>query len=124
MHTPPDAPPIAIFIAEDHDSTRAGLKVAIEHTAGFKIVGEAKDGKTPVRRIIEIRPHVVLMNMSLPLTDGIEATSAIKRALPNTRVIMITESENDRDVFAALGAGADGYCLKEVSTNQLAMAIK
>jgi len=117
-------PIINIFIAEDHEITRVGLKLTLEHIEGFKVVGEAEDGKRTVKEVLELRPHVVLMDIGLPLLDGIDATGRIKQEAPGVRVIMLTSHDNDRDIFAALGAGADGYCLKEVSGTQLAMAIR
>lgn len=115
---------IDIFIAEDHEITRVGLKLTLEHIPGFRVIGEAEDGKNAVKRVGELKPHVVLMDIGLPLMDGIDATCRIKEENPSTRVIMLTSHDNDRDIFAALGAGADGYCLKEVSGTQLAMAIR
>jgi len=119
-----DTPTIDIFIAEDHEITRVGLKLTLEHIPGFRVVGEAEDGKGTVKKVVELRPHVVLMDIGLPLMDGIDATCRIKEEAPGTRVIMLTSHDNDRDIFAALGAGADGYCLKEVSGSQLVMAIR
>ncbi|HEY9773861.1 MAG TPA: response regulator transcription factor [Planktothrix sp.] len=119
-----DTPTINIFIAEDHEITRVGLKLTLEHVPGFRVIGEAEDGKGTVKKVCELKPHVVLMDIGLPLMDGIDATCRIKEEVPATRVIMLTSHDNDRDIFAALGAGADGYCLKEVSGSQLAMAIR
>lgn len=119
-----DSPTIEIFIAEDHEITRVGLKLTLEHIPGFKVVGEAEDGKGAVKKVADLKPHVVLMDIGLPLMDGIDATTRIKEEVPGTRVIMLTSHDNDRDIFAALGAGADGYCLKEVSGSQLIMAIR
>lgn len=119
-----DIQPIDIFIAEDHEITRVGLKLTLEQVPGFKVVGEAEDGKSAVQQVVELKPQVVLMDIGLPLMDGIVATCRIKEEVPGTRVIMLTSHDNDRDIFAALGAGADGYCLKEVSDAQLVMAIR
>lgn len=115
---------IDILIAEDHEITRVGLKLTLERVPGFRVIGEAEDGKSAVNKVAELKPHVVLMDIGLPLMDGIDATCRIKEELPGTRVIMLTSHDNDRDIFAALGAGADGYCLKEVSGSQLVMAIR
>ncbi len=119
-----EAPKINIFIAEDHEITRVGLRLTLEHVPGFSVVGEAADGKMTVKKVAELKPQVVLMDIGLPLMDGIDATTKIKQEVPGTRVIMLTSHDNDRDIFAALGAGADGYCLKEVSGTQLVMAIR
>lgn len=117
-------PTIDIFIAEDHEITRVGLKLTLENISGFRVVGEAEDGKDAVKQVAELKPHVVLMDIGMPFMDGIDATTRIKESVPATRIIMLTLRDNERDIFAALGAGADGYCLKEVSGNQLAMAIR
>ena len=97
-----DAPAIDILIAEDHEITRVGLRLTLEHVSGFRVVGEAEDGKAAVNKVIELRPHVVLMDIGLPLMDGIAATCRIKEEVPGTRVIMLTSHDNDRDIFAAL----------------------
>jgi NarL family two-component system response regulator LiaR len=119
-----EAPKISIFIAEDHEITRVGLRLTLENVPGFSVVGEAADGKTTVKKVAELKPQIVLMDIGLPLMDGIDATTKIKQEVPGTRVIMLTSHDHDRDIFAALGAGADGYCLKEVSGSQLVMAIR
>lgn len=118
------APTINIFIAEDHEITRVALRLTLEHVPGFSVVGEAADGKMTVKKVAELKPQVVVMDIGLPLLDGINATTKIKQEVPGTRVIMLTSHDNDRDIFAALGAGADGYCLKEASSTQLVMAIR
>ncbi len=116
--------PITIFIAEDYEITRVGLRLTLENVPEFLVIGEAEDGVTAVKEVIEKRPNVVLMDIGLPGLDGIDATVRIKSESPTTKIIMLTSHDNDRDVFAALAAGADGYCLKEVSSNHLASAIK
>ena len=119
-----DTHTIDIFIAEDHEITRVGLKLTLENIPGFRVVGEGEDGKETVKKVAQLKPTVVLMDIGLPLMDGIEATAKIKEEAPSTRIIMLTSHDNDRDIFAALAAGADGYCLKEVSGTNLVMAIR
>jgi two-component system, NarL family, response regulator LiaR len=116
--------PITIFIAEDYEITRVGLRLTLENVPEFVVIGECEDGMTAVKEVIEKRPNVVLMDIGLPGLDGIDATVRIKSESPTTKIIMLTSHDNDRDVFAALAAGADGYCLKEVSSNHLASAIR
>lgn len=111
-------------MVEDHEITRVGLRLMLEQAPDIKIVGEASDGKEGVVAVSELKPNVVLMDIGLPAIDGIEATGQIKKNAPNVRVIMLTSHDNDRDVFAALSAGADGYCLKETPTSQLVLAIR
>lgn len=111
-------------MVEDHEITRVGLRLMLEQAADIVIVGEAADGKQGVVAVAELKPNVVLMDIGLPAIDGIEATGRIKKNTPGVRVIMLTSHDNDRDVFAALSAGADGYCLKETPTQQLVLAIR
>jgi DNA-binding NarL/FixJ family response regulator len=120
--SPPNT--IDIFIAEDYEITRVGLRLTLAHVADFNVVGEAEDGLTAVDMVVKLKPHVVLMDIGLPGLDGIDATHRIKEESPDTRIIILTSHDSDRDVFAALGAGADGYCLKEVSSVHLASAIR
>jgi two-component system, NarL family, response regulator LiaR len=116
--------PITILIVEDQLIARLGLRLILEQVGDFKIVGEAEDGHTAVTSALELAPSVVLMDIVLPGIDGIEATKQIKAGAPGVRVLMLTSHERDDDVFAALGAGADGYCLKTVSAEQLVLAIR
>ena len=120
----PSTNEITVVIIEDHEITRVGLKLTLEQSSGLKIIGEAPDGQTGVEEATRLQPNVVLMDIGLPGIDGIEATGQIKKKLPETKVIMLTSHSNDRDIFAALAAGADGYCLKETPISQLALAIR
>jgi DNA-binding NarL/FixJ family response regulator len=115
---------INIFIVEDYEITRVGLRLTLGHVPDFTIIGEAADGQSAVEAVNELCPDVVLMDIGLPVMDGIDATLRIKSVRPETRVVMLTSHHNDRDIFAALGAGADGYCLKEASSTQLVGAIR
>lgn len=124
MPSPTRQDTVSVFIAEDHEITRVGLRLTLEQITGFKVVGEANDGRLAVDSILSMKPDVVLMDIGLPTMDGIEATKKVKELAPDCKVIMLTSHDSDRDVFAALAAGADGYCLKEVSGTQLAMAIR
>jgi two-component system, NarL family, response regulator LiaR len=116
--------PIRVVVVEDHEITRMGLKLTLEQHEGISVVGEAQDGREGIDTVLRLKPNVVLMDIGLPFIDGIAATNTLKGQLPQTRIIMLTSHDNDRDIFAALGAGADGYCLKETAMNQLALAIR
>ena len=113
---------IRTLLVEDHEITRLGLRKALESIARVTVVAEAADGNTAVSVAIELQPDLVLMDIGLPGKDGIQATKAIKDAL-SAKVIMITSHDNEEDIFAALSAGAEAYCLKDISTAQLANAI-
>ncbi len=118
-----DCSGVKIVVAEDHALTRLAVKLMLQQYAEFDIVAEANNGNTAVAKTLELHPAVVLMDIGMPILDGIEATKKIKEVLPATRVLMFT-SHDDLDEFAAaMAAGADGYLLKECSPSQLFMAI-
>ncbi len=119
-----DNPNLTVVIVEDQEITRVGLKVILEATFGLTIVGLAKDGEEAVAMVLEKLPSVTLMDIGLPILNGIEATRKIKSEDPTRRIIMLTSHDDDRHIFAALAAGADGYCLKEAPAQQLVLAIK
>ncbi len=115
---------LEVFIVEDQDILRQGLKLALRGADGISVLGEAADGRLAVRKILELKPDIVLMDIGLPFVDGIQATREVKSHLPDSRVLMLTSHDDDNDIFAAFAAGADGYCLKEVTTLQLLTAIR
>lgn len=115
---------ISILITDDHLLTRLGLRMILERSSDFRVVGEAEDGFTALEKCKELLPNVVLMDIRMPVMDGIETTKRIKESLPETQVLMLTSHEQEDEVFAALAAGADGYCLKSISEQQLASAIR
>ncbi len=112
------------MIVEDHQMTLVGLKMLLEKDSGIEVVGEAVNGSEAVQKAHLTTPEVILMDIGLPEMDGIEATQRIKKAHPGIRVIMLTSKDNERDVFAALAAGADAYCMKGISIESLANAIE
>lgn len=116
--------PINIMLVEDHQITRIGLRFSLEQVADFKIVAEAEDGTGAVERALEFRPDVILMDIGLPFLSGIDAAREIKCKLPECRILMLTSHEMDEDVLAALAAKCDGYCLKDVGSEQLVTAIR
>lgn len=115
---------IKLLIVEDHEFTRMGLKLSLEQIKGMKIVGEASDGAEGLKKVLEVKPEVVLMDIEMPNMDGIEATKQIKEQAPDVRVIMLTSHKSDQTIFAALSAGANGYCLKNIAPQQLSTVIK
>ena len=100
-----------ILLVEDHALVRAGLRTALA-TAGFDVVGEAVDGPDGLRKALELRPDLLVVDIGLPGMDGIELTRRVRQALPDARVVILTMHDLEGEVFAALGAGADAYCLK------------
>lgn len=119
-----EQPSIQVLIVEDQLITRLGLRIVIERFADLKIVGEADNGQSGVDQARNLNPAVVVMDVGMPVMDGIEATKQIKEALPGINVLILTSHDHDDDVFAALAAGADGYCLKDASAECLASAIR
>ncbi|HEY9712052.1 MAG TPA: protein kinase, partial [Chroococcales cyanobacterium] len=113
----------SVLIAEDQDITRLGLRLTLEKIDGVQVVGEAVDGEAVVNQAKELRPQIILMDIDLPGVDGIAATKEIKQILPKTGIIMFTSDSSDESIFAALSAGADGYCLKNISADRLSTAI-
>ncbi len=113
---------ISILIADDHHIVRTGLKIALD-CGNHSVVGEAENGQSTIEQAALLNPDVILIDLSIPIVDGITATKIIKVQFPSIRILVISADHNEDQVFAALGAGADGYCLKESSTEQLKLAI-
>ncbi len=119
--------PLNILIVEDHPMTRMGIKLLLEQQEGFTITGEATTGQEAIELAAKRdggKPDVILMDIGLPEVDGIEATQRIKADCPETRILMLTSKDDEADVMAALGAGADGYCMKGIEQNTLYTAIR
>lgn len=115
---------ITVVIVEDQEITRLGLRLVLEQSEHIKILGEADDGHNAVDTALSLTPDVVLMDVGLPKIDGIEATRRIKEANQKIKVIMLTTHDHTDDVFAALSAGADGYCLKETKPDAIISAMR
>ena len=114
---------VKVLLVEDHEMTRMGLQVGIEKAEELELVGEAADGLEGVEKAKKLLPDVILMDIGLPEIDGIEATRRIRELHLDTKILMFTSRESEEDVFAALGAGADGYVTKGTNVSQLASAI-
>lgn len=114
---------IRVMICDDHALFRRGLVMVLGSEDGIEVVGEAEDGEAAIRQAEELLPDVILMDIRMPRVDGIEATRAIVEALPATRVLMLTVSDEEDDLYAAIKAGAAGYLLKEISIDEIAGAI-
>jgi two-component system, NarL family, response regulator LiaR len=114
---------IRIFLVEDQPIVRVGLRATLENFPDLEVVGEVGDGKTAVEKVLHLRPDVTIMDIGLPEIDGVEATRQIKTSWSEALVLMLSSHENEQQILASLTAGADGYCLKTVSAEQLALAI-
>lgn len=110
---------LRVLIADDHALVRKGLIALLSPSSEVEVVGEAEDGWEAVAKAQSLDPDVVLMDVSMPGLNGIEATRKIREQSPQTRVIMLTVSDSDEDLFQAIRAGAQGYLLKTVDPDQL-----
>jgi NarL family two-component system response regulator LiaR len=115
---------ISILIADDHAVVRQGLKMFLELESDFVIVGEAENGEEAVRLAGELQPNVVLMDLLMPVMDGITATSTIRREFPDVEVIALTSVLEDASITGAIRAGAIGYLLKTTKADELNCAIR
>ena len=115
--------PIRVLIVEDQELVRVGLKTVLPKTEGLEVAGTASDGRDAVEQARSIVPDVIVMDIGLPFLNGIEASKQIKEARPETKIVMLTSHDDEEHVFAALGAGVEGYCLKESSGGLLTSAI-
>lgn len=116
--------PISVLVVEDHALFRTGIRVGCNRDQSISVAGEAANGSEAVAQAMKLNPDVVLMDVSMPLMDGIESTRLIKELNRNTKVIMLTSHDSDGVVHSALSAGASGYCLKDVASDVLCSAIK
>ena len=115
---------IRILAIDDHDLVRRGLRSLIEITPGLELVGEAADGAEAVIQADRLQPDVILLDLMLPLKDGIQVTQEIMGARPDARILILTSFADDEKVFAAVKAGALGYLLKDSSPDDLVQAIR
>ena len=102
-----------ILIVDDHTLLRAGLRALLTQDPGIEIVGEADNGRDAIRAVGQLAPHLVLMDLTMPGMNGIEAVTEIKRRHPEVRVLVMTLHKSEDYVHASLKAGADGYILKD-----------
>jgi DNA-binding NarL/FixJ family response regulator len=115
---------ITVVLADDQAMVRAGLRALIEAEPGLAVLGEAMDGKEAVAVTEQARPDVVLMDIQMPVLDGIEATKRIVATVPESRVLILTTFDLDEYVFGAIRAGASGFLLKERPPEELLSAIR
>jgi len=116
--------PIRILLADDHIMVREGTRRILEREPDLKVVAEAGDGRETVTLVEQLQPDVALVDISMPVMNGIEATREIKRVAPRTAVLILTAYEDDDYVFAVLEAGAAGYLLKNARSSELIDAVR
>jgi two-component system, NarL family, response regulator LiaR len=115
---------VRVLIADDHGVVRQGLRIFLSRDPGLEVVGEAANGEEALRMARRLEPDVVLMDLLMPVIDGIEATKAIRAELPDVEVIALTSVLEDASVIGAVRAGAIGYLLKNTEADELRQAIK
>ena len=115
---------IRILLADDHSVVRKGLRLFLTYDPALEVVGEAADGAEALSLARELKPDVVLMDLLMPVMDGIAATAAIRSELPDTEVLALTSVLEDASVVGAVRAGAIGYLLKDTQAEALCQAIK
>ena len=115
---------IRVLIVDDHALFRRGLEMVLEQEDDVEVVGEAGDGAEAIEKAQELMPDVVLMDVRMPRRSGIEATQTIKDLIPHAKILMLTISDEEADLYDAIKAGANGYLLKEISIEEVANAIR
>ena len=115
---------LRIIIVDDHEVVRLGLRSLLERHPNFTVVDEAGNAKEAVQKALQHRPEIVVMDIRLPGTSGIEACEEIVTKFPNTKVIMLTSYAEDEMLFSAIRAGASGYILKQIGSDDLIKALE
>jgi DNA-binding NarL/FixJ family response regulator len=120
----PAGHPIRVLIVDDHAVFRHGLQLALDQVADIVVVGDRDDGASAIDACATLAPDVVLMDVRMPGMTGIEATRVIAERHTGTKVVMLTGSQSEEDLFSAIRAGASGYLLKEASTEDVAATVR
>ncbi|MGQ7788930.1 response regulator transcription factor [Nesterenkonia sp. PF2B19] len=120
----PRAPEIRVLIADDHPMMSTALRTYVDSTRGMRCVGEVRDGKAAVELVAQLMPDVVVMDMHMPGTDGIQATGQIRRMFDTVAVLAVTTFSTERYVIPALRAGAGGYIVKDAEPEEIIEAIR
>src|ERR1700704_4820747 len=123
-HRASDGEVIRVLIADDQALFRRGLYVVLGTEDGIEVVGEAENGEEAVAKSEELAPDVVLMDVRMPKVNGIDAARTIRGIAPTTKILMLTVSDEEDDLYEAIKAGANGYLLKEISVEEVAEAIR
>jgi len=119
-----DKNPLKVLIVDDSKLTIVGLKTTLKQFDDIEIVGEANDGQMAIEVTQKLKPDVILMDIGMPIMDGIKATKEIKKSGSNAKIIMLTSREMEQDVLDALSAGANSYCMKDVDPEILVAVVK
>ncbi len=119
----PRTGPLRVVVADDHAPTRAQIRESLQ-ADGFVVCGEASTGRGAVETVAATRPDIALLDITMPDGTGIEAAAAISRSAPDTTIIMLTYSREDRDLFDSLRAGAQGYLVKDMDPDRLGATLR
>jgi DNA-binding NarL/FixJ family response regulator len=111
-------------LADDHELVRIGLAALLASAADLEVVGQAADGREAVRLVLELAPDVVVMDLTMPVLDGVGATRLVREHRPETGVLILTATPNSEMIAAALSAGAVGYLFKDVEPERLVGAVR
>jgi DNA-binding NarL/FixJ family response regulator len=117
-------PPLSILIADDHAVVRAGLRTLLESRTRWQVCAEAADGRDAVDKATKHQPHIAILDIGMPLLNGVEATRHIRKASPATEILILTMHESDDLVQQVVGAGARGYILKDEADRVLLDAVQ
>ena len=115
---------IRVLLVDDHALFRRGLRVTLDLEPDMVVVGESEDGAEALQRAGETLPDIVLMDVKMPRRGGIEACTAIKATVPSTKIVMLTMSDDEADLYEAIRAGASGYLLKDLPVDEVASSIR
>jgi len=115
---------LRVMVVDDHALFRRGLEMVLGNEEDLELVGEASDGQEAVERAQDLMPDVVLMDVRMPRRSGIEATAQIRDLVPHVKILMLTISDDEADLYDAIKAGASGYLLKEIPIEEVADAIR
>jgi DNA-binding NarL/FixJ family response regulator len=110
---------LRILLAEDHEWARIGLSLSIQAKSHYKIVAEAENGQEALLKARELRPDVILMDIEMPVMDGLTATRKIKEEFPEIKVVMLTSHKDEQNISQALTCGANAYCMKDIKIERL-----
>jgi DNA-binding NarL/FixJ family response regulator len=116
--------PIRIILAEDHTIVRKGLRALLENAPDIEVVAEAANGRMAIEQVAELNPDVIVMDITMPLLNGLEATRQLKDQYPELKVVILTMHSDEEYVFQSLRAGVDGYLVKETAPLDLVKAIR
>jgi len=115
---------IRVLVADDHEIVRRGLRATVEAHPDWEVVGEARNGREAVELSLQLRPHIVVLDVSMPELNGLEATRRLREQMPSTRILVLTVHESEQIVREVLKAGAQGYLLKSDAGHELEKAIE